>query len=81
LVQAIFFDAGNTLFHTSFGRRERIRRALASKGLARTLEAVEKGVHSRMGEVSDRNPPRMAQRKRRPVSGGGTTPASWKPWA
>jgi putative hydrolase of the HAD superfamily len=59
LVQAIFFDAGNTLFHTSFGRRERIRRALASKGLAFTLEAVEKGVSQVEGELLGPDKPRI----------------------
>lgn len=44
MYRAIFFDAGNTLFRTSIDSQERIRRALASKGLEFTLEAVERAI-------------------------------------
>jgi len=51
LYRAIFFDAGNTLLYTSIDRKERIRRALASRGLEFTLEAVGRAVAQVEGEL------------------------------
>ena len=51
MYRAIFFDAGNTLLYTSIDRKERIRGALASKGLEFTLEAVERAVAQVEGEL------------------------------
>lgn len=51
MYQAIFFDAGNTLLHTAFGRVERTRKALASKGLEFTSEIVEESIAQVEGEL------------------------------
>jgi len=51
LYQAIFFDAGNTLLHTAINRKERIRKALASKGLEFARETVEEAVAQVEGEL------------------------------
>ena len=51
MYRAIFFDAGNTLLYTSIDRKERIRRALASRGLEFTLEAVGRAVAQVEGEL------------------------------
>lgn len=44
MYQAVFFDAGNTLFYTPIDGKERIRRVLASRGLEFTPEAIERAV-------------------------------------
>ncbi|MFQ5987727.1 MAG: hypothetical protein ACE5H6_02625, partial [Dehalococcoidia bacterium] len=51
MYQAILFDAGNTLLHTAVNRRERIRKALASKGLEFAREAVKEAIAQVEGEL------------------------------
>jgi putative hydrolase of the HAD superfamily len=51
--QAVFFDAGNTLFHTPVEREERIARALARRGLAVDRERLHEAMERARNETWD----------------------------